>query len=200
MSILDKVVSAVTPLESEEQRNDARSRARAAARPGDWLSLVLEHHVWIENAFAAVEAALDVAERVAAQKELALILTGHSNAEESVLYPALAHADEKGHATTAYSEQAAAKMEMSELDALAPMSQEYLDKLRDIRAAVAHHVYEEEGKWFLELKNTLPESDQAPLTQRYLEEFDRYVGEDAPLMHINRPAAGATLRGRAAAR
>ena len=50
--------------------------------------MVLEHHQHIETAFAA-------ATRVAAQKKLGLILTGHSNAEESGLYPALTVVNEK---------------------------------------------------------------------------------------------------------
>jgi len=32
------------------------------------------------------------------------------------------------------------------------MSQEFLDKLKHIEGAVAHHVYEEESNWFLDLK------------------------------------------------
>jgi hypothetical protein len=179
MSIIDKVVAAVTPPESEESRKEARSKAQAAAGTGDWLSLVLEHHRQIESAFSAVKATTDAAARVAAQKKLALILTGHSNAEESVIYPALVRADEKSHATTAYTEQAAAKIQMGLLESLSPMSQDYLDKLEHIRGAVAHHVYEEEGTWFLELKEKLPTPDQLKLTQRYREEFDRYVGRDA---------------------
>jgi hypothetical protein len=176
MSIIDKVVAAVTPPESEEARREARAKARAAATPGDWLSMALEHHVKIEAAFAAVKSASTPATRVAAQKKLALILTGHSNAEESVLYPALAGADEKGHATMAYSEQAAAKTQMALLENLAPMSQDYLDKLEHIRGAVAHHVYEEEGTWFLELKEKVATGDQAKLSRRFEEEYARYVG------------------------
>ena len=65
MSIIDKVVAAVTPPESEESRKEARSKARAAAGTGDWLSLALEHHIQIESAFAAVKAASDAAARVA---------------------------------------------------------------------------------------------------------------------------------------
>ena len=44
MSIIDKVVAAVTPPESEEARAKARAKAEAAARPGDWLSQILDHH------------------------------------------------------------------------------------------------------------------------------------------------------------
>jgi hypothetical protein len=179
MSIIDKMVAAVTPLESDEDREEARAKARAAATPGDWLHMVLEHHMQIEAAFVAVKSATSPAERLAAQEILAVVLTGHSNAEESVLYPALVAAGEQGHATMAYTEQAAAKTQMGLLENLAPMSQEYLDKLEHIRGAVAHHVYEEEGKWFPELVEKVPAADQAKLTKRYAEEFTRYVGEDA---------------------
>jgi len=105
-------------------------------------------------------------------------LTGHANAEESTIYPALSRVGGKGHATTAYSEQATAKTEMAALETLPPMSQGYLDKFEHIRAAVAHHVYQEENSWFLDLKANTSVQDQALLARRYQEEFDRYVGDD----------------------
>jgi len=179
MSVLDKVVAAVTPPESEDARREARAKAKAAARPGDWLSMVLQHHEEIESAFAAVKAATTAGARLAAQKQLAIILTGHSNAEESVLYPALAGSDEKGHAAKAYTEQAAAKTQMGLLENIPPMTQDFLDKLEHIRGAVAHHMYEEEGNWFLDLKAKVPAAGQTKLASRYKEEFDRYVGGDA---------------------
>jgi hypothetical protein len=186
MSLFDKVIAAVTPPESDEARREARAKAAAAARPGDWLSMVLQHHEQIEAAFAAVKQAGTPAAQIAAQKKLALLLTGHSNAEESVLYPALTKVDEKGHAGMAYTEQAAAKTQMALLEDLEPMSQDYLDKLEHIRGAVAHHVYEEEGTWFLELKEKAGPADQARMAQRYQEEFSRYVGSDGELEEVRR--------------
>jgi hypothetical protein len=67
---------------------------------------------------------------------------------------------------------------MALLENLTPMTQAYLDKLDHIRGAVAHHVYEEEGTWFVELKEKASAADQTKLTARYKEEFDRYVGRD----------------------
>jgi hypothetical protein len=179
MSIIDKVVAAATPPESDEARAEARAKARAAAKPGDWLSAVLDHHVQIEAAFAKVKSATAAADRTIALKALAAMLTGHSVAEEAALYPALAKADEKGHATMAYTEQSAAKLQMGLLEDLPPMSQDFLDKLEHIRGAVAHHVYEEEGNWFLDLKSKLSAPDQAKLTERYDEQFSRYMGSEA---------------------
>jgi len=190
MSIIDKVVSAVTPLESDEARREARARARSAAHPGDWLSMVVQHHEQIEAAFAAVKSASTTAAQTAALKKLAIVLTGHSNAEESVIYPAMTKAGEKGHAGTAYTEQAAAKTQMALLEGLAPMTQEYLDKLEHIRGAVTHHMYEEEKHWFIELHDKAPQADQAKLTERYDEEFSRYVGREEDLDGVRQRASG----------
>jgi hypothetical protein len=60
MSIIDKVVAAVTPPESEESRSKARAKARASAGKGDWLAMVLDHHEQVEAAFAAVKSAADL--------------------------------------------------------------------------------------------------------------------------------------------
>lgn len=183
MSILDKVVAAVTPMESDEDRRQARALAQKAAAPGDWLDTILKHHVQIESAFAAALAAAQPTERQQTLRALALILTGHSIAEEAVIYPAMAIAGEKSHATTAYTEQSAAKMQMGELESIDPMSQEYRDKLEHVRGAVLHHMYEEESNWFRDLKQRRPAAE-GRLSERYLEEFNRYM-HDSP----GRPAA-----------
>ena len=175
MSILDKVVAAVTPLESEKARRDARVKARAAAGADDWLGQILDHHEQIEAAFAAVAAAGDLNTRLAAQMELAVLLSAHANAEEAVIYPALIHFGHKMHGTAGYTEQAGAKANLGELEYLDPLSQEFTDKLEHIRRAVAHHVYEEENDRFLDLRK-LPAAEQARLTVRYAEEFARFGG------------------------
>jgi len=175
MSIVDKVVAAVTPPESDKARAEARAKARAAAGTGDWLALILDHHLKIEAQFDRVKNAAEAGAQRAELKKLAVLLTGHSIAEEAVIYPALAEADEKGHATKAYTEQSAAKLEMGLLENLTPKSQEFLDKLEHIRRAVAHHVYEEEGNWFVDLVHS-SKVEHGKLTVRYQEEFDRYMG------------------------
>lgn len=182
MSVIDKVIAAVTPPESEEARRTAREQARRSASSGDWLEQVLDHHLQIEAAFASVKDATSAEERTAALKALAIVLTGHANAEESVLYPALARVDEKAHAMMGYGEQAAAKVQMGLLENLPPMSQDFLDKLEHVRGAVTHHMYQEEGTWFLDLKRKAPLADQAKLGARYQEEYDRYVGADDELV------------------
>lgn len=175
MSMFDKVVAAVTPPESEASRREARAKAQAAAGPQDWLGLALQHHESIERGFDAVRGA-EPAARQAALRELALVLNGHSIAEELVLYPMLAEADEKRHATSAYTQQSAAKVQMAELERLDPSTQDFVDKLEHVRGAVLHHMYEEEGTWFMELLEKVPSDEHVRLTARYTEEFERYTG------------------------
>jgi hypothetical protein len=175
MSILDKAIAAVTPPVSDEKRAEAHTKARAAAEPGDWLSQVLDHHEEIDQAFADTKAATTAEARRKAQKRLATLLTGHSMAEEAVIYPALAQAGKQGHANTAYTEQAAAKMQMAALEVMDPMSEDYLDKLGHLEGAVKTHVYQEENDWFVDMKRDAPANAQAHATARYQEEYGRYI-------------------------
>jgi len=174
MSIIDKIAAAVTPQPNDEKRAEATADARAAASPGDWLSLVLDHHDLIREAFAAGKLAKSAADRKAALKALAVVLNGHSLAEEVVLYPALGQADHKAHAAQAYLEQTVAKTQMAELETIPPSQAAWLDKWEHIEGAVLTHMYEEEAGWFLELKAAMPDDER--LTARYAEEYDRYVG------------------------
>jgi hypothetical protein len=190
MTILDKVIEAVTPEESEADRMKARADAQAVAADGDWLSLVLQHHEQIEAGFAAVRAATGAESRRFAQQELATVINGHALAEEVVLYPALAMNEEKAHATMGFTEQSATKVQMAELDELDPESDEYMDKLEQIRTALAHHIYKEEGTWYIELQQKLDPLMSEKLTARYQEEFSRYVDAEANVMGLTEDAVG----------
>ena len=178
MSLIDKVVAAVMPPESDVTRAKAREEALAAAQPGTWLAMVLDHHRQIEAAFDDLERAGTATTRRGAQKWLAILLTGHAIAEEVTLYPALASHHEKIRAQLAYQEQSAAKGETAALEELDPMSEDYVEKLAHIRGAVAHHMFEEEGTWFLKLQEKASPQTMERLTRRYEEEFRRYVGND----------------------
>ena len=176
MGLLDKVVAAVTPEASDEERAEAHARARAASGGSGWLAMALDHHELIEAAFANVKGAPSASARRAAQKDLALLLTGHSNAEEAVLYPAMALSDQKAHSGAAYTQQSAAKVQLAALEDLDPTTGDYLDKLEHLRAAVMHHVHEEESEWFPKLKGSGDSTLQSRLSRRFREEFERYMG------------------------
>jgi hypothetical protein len=140
MSVIDKALAAITPQPSEDKRAEATAKARAAAGDGDWLSMALDHHDLIREAFAEGRAARSAADRKAAMQRLALVLNGHSLAEEVVLYPAMAQNGHKAQAGTAYMEQTTAKMQMAELENIAPSSDAWRDKWGHIEGAVLTHM------------------------------------------------------------
>jgi hemerythrin superfamily protein len=198
MSIFDTIASALTPPETPDQRAQARRQAETLARgPDDWLSLALDHHRQIEQLFEQARSGTDAAARQITSRELATVLSAHANAEESVLYPMLAE-DHKGHAAMAYQEQAMTKIELHKLEMLDPMSQEWLDKLEHIRGAVLHHMYEEEGTWFPELREVMGGSHDAMHAQRFREEFERFSGggmqQQAPLQMAASMDEGSTMQ------
>lgn len=176
MSILNRLIAAVTLLDSQDARNDARAMARAAATPGDWLSQILEHHHGLEEGFRAVQAAPDNTSRTLAFRQLGVLLTGHAIAEEAVIYPALAQMRDKVQSGVAYDDQAVIKVQMALLEKLNPMSRPFVEKLSHLQEIVVQHMYAEEGSWFLDLKRQASASDQLMLSERYAEEYGRYVG------------------------
>ena len=179
MSVLDKLVAAVTPMESEEERAQAHRDAQDLAASNPWLDRALRHHEQIGAAFERARHATTEGDATTAVKQLAEVLIAHSVAEEVVLYPTLVMEGHKGHATIAYEEQTLAKVQMAELERLAPLSQEWRDKLEHIRGAVMHHIYEEESTWFPEIAREVSETDRVMLDQRFAEEFNRYMGKAA---------------------
>ncbi|MFX7854060.1 hypothetical protein ABTK08_21130, partial [Acinetobacter baumannii] len=81
----------------------------------------------IREQFVAAKRATTVEEALAAQKRLAKVLVAHSIAEEVAIYPVIAAIGDTGHATMAYTEQSAAKMQMGLLERLEPLSEDYVD-------------------------------------------------------------------------
>jgi hemerythrin superfamily protein len=137
--------------------------------------MVLDHHEQIDAAFEHVKQAESADQRVVALRELTELLTAHSIAEEGVIYPALSDSGETGHATIAYTEQSAAKMQIGLLAHMDPMSQDFMDKFGHLEGAVKHHVYQEENNWFIDLIDETPASDHERISERYAEEFNRYM-------------------------
>jgi Hemerythrin HHE cation binding domain len=178
MTISDRLMATVKGMTSERQRQQARARAQAEAGVNDWLAMAVDQHIQVEAAFRSLMQSTDSESKRRAERHLRLLSTAHANAEESVLYPALAFAGEKSHATSSYSEHALYKMNLGELEFLDPMSKDYADKVEYIWQASRDHICDEEGKRFLELRHKTAPDQQESLTRRFKEEFERYIRSD----------------------
>ena len=177
MNLVEKVqeMVGVTPSYTTQEREKIRTQAHQKATT-QWFSQVLEHHTKIEEAFAAVKSANSATTRADAQKKLGALLTGHSIAEEAIIYPFIKLEVSSMDATHAYAEQSVAKVEMVALDGIKDkMSMEYTDKLEEIRKAVLHHMVEEERDFFPALQDKVDAVKNTKITQQYKMEFERYM-------------------------
>lgn len=179
MSLLDRVTAAVIPAASDEDRAEVRRKVEALAVNEPWLRTIVDQHKQIESRFGEARAAADPQAAARAVEQLAALLTGHANAEETVLYPEVVEHSGKIHAGMAYEEHAMAKIQLAKLRDLKPKGEEWREKLDHLESAIQQHIYQEEGSWFPDLVENLPEDRKAHLTRRYGEEFGRYYGRDA---------------------
>jgi hemerythrin superfamily protein len=175
MTVSDKLMAAIKGLTSERDRQEARARATAEAGDDDWLAMVLAQHRRVEAAFAALMQSTDSEAKRRAEEQLRLLSTAHANAEESVLYPGLAHMGERSKATASYGEHALYKMNLGELEFLDPMSKDYADKVEYLWQATRDHICDEEGKRFPLLKQKTPPAQQEVMTRRFKNEFESYL-------------------------
>lgn len=177
MSFLDRLAAAVTPAASDEDRAEARKRFEELATEAQFVGDILEAHKKIENLFGAAAKASDRATAKRAVEDLAVLLTGHSMAEEAVIYPQVSELSGKTDAAMAYEEQAMAKVQMAKLQDMTPLSDEWHEKLEHIRSAVEQHVYQEEHSWFPELVESASFEQRGEMSRKYREHFDRYCDD-----------------------
>lgn len=175
MTISDKLMAAIKGLTSERDRQEARTRATAQAGVNDWLAMVLSQHIRVEAAFASLMQSNDAEAKRRAEELLRQLSMAHANAEESVLYPALAHVGERSKASASYGEHALYKMNLGELEFLDPMSKDYADKVEYLWQATRDHICDEEGTRFPLLKQKLSPSEQEGMTLRFKNEFESYL-------------------------
>lgn len=174
MSFLDRLAASVTPAASDEKRAEARTKIESMVPGEAWLGLIVDQHKEIESLFAEARAASAGADRREAVRKLSALLTGHANAEEAVVYPIISEDSGKTHAGMAYEEHAMTKIQLSKLERMDPMSEEWTEKLDHIRSAVQQHIYQEEHSWLPDLVENTPDHKKIILNRRFAEEFKRY--------------------------
>jgi hypothetical protein len=143
------------------------------------LSEVIRQHAAIEQALEGLRTAPRGSERRHALQWLAALLTGHSLAEQAVLYPALSLECRRAHAAAAYADESNVKIELAALQTMTLSDADFHDKLERLSADLVFHIHEEESHWFPALVRCLDADMHAATTARFLAEFRRYMGVDA---------------------
>jgi hemerythrin superfamily protein len=136
------------------------------AQAGDWDEILAAEH---DMALAIFDKMLATDETQTFKRKMLLMklthaLDKHAHQEEMVIYPALREANEAGDADRFETEHGYVKTYLYELGQMEPDAANWLEKVRDFRAAVAEHAHMEEEEVFPRFKKDLSEEQNAKLT------------------------------------
>jgi hemerythrin superfamily protein len=102
--------------------------------------------------------------------QLKSALTLHTRMEEQIFYPALEnHQETRELVKEAFSEHKEVKNLLSEISGLSPTSNDFMNKIAELRDNVDHHVEEEETEMFPKVKQVLSQSQIDEIGRRMQE-------------------------------
>ena len=118
----------------------------------DAIVMLRDDHKAVEQLFKKLER-----DDLTVVPEICAALTRHARIEEKVFYPAVRREvdDTADDVLEAVEEHHVVKMLISELDALTPADETYKAKATVLMEMVRHHIEEEEGEMFPEVRHAL---------------------------------------------
>ncbi len=162
----------------------------------DVVDLIMNDHRELEKLFDTL---LDEPEkRAALVPVMTTLLTAHSRAEESEVYPAAREAggaDDVEHSQKEHLEADQLALALSETD---PSSPDFEAALQELVDAVSHHVEEEEQTVLPGMRERLDEARRAELGEAFLAAREEHLGEqpgDITRAELDQQAANAGVSG-----
>lgn len=144
---------------------------------GNWMQQVKAQHLEIVRHFQMLKRPMGAPGRMAGLMSLKNVLTAHSIAEETSIYPAIALTVDRGGADMLYKEQQDAKVMLADIDNMMAMDPraDYMGKLTALESAVtAHAISHEESDLYPKLMRSAPAPMNAKVTKDFREAFTRY--------------------------
>lgn len=173
MSLLDRIAATILPGASDKDRANARLQIEKLAAGETFAEDIIRQHKQIEQLFSDARSSTGESAH-STVTELAMFLTGHSTAEEAVIYPEFSSHSSKVHAAMAYDQHAMAKIELAKLQRLHPGSKEWRQKLGQIESAVQQHIYQEESSWLPDVIRFGPIDERRRMSVAFRDHFDRF--------------------------
>ena len=143
---------------------------------GDVVDLIMQDHREVERLFDELKQHRD--KRPLLTPVLAAVLTAHSRAEESEVYPvAKKDAGETEEIEHSQQEHAQAEQLLVRLTEADPESEEYDRLLAELTEAVTHHVQEEESTVLPGMREHLDEGRRVQLGRAFATSRAKHLGD-----------------------
>lgn len=141
----------------------------------DVVDLIMQDHREFERLFAQLENEPD--KRPTVLPVLATLLTAHSRAEESDVYPAAAGAGGSDDVAHSQEEHVEADQILERLLACDPTGDEFADVLKELVDAVTHHLEEEEETVLPHMRESMSAEQLDSLGEAFLAARAEHLGE-----------------------
>ena len=126
----------------------------AKKQPGSAIALLMEDHEYVKKAFRAFEK-MDEEDQPALVKQVCQALKVHTKIEEEIFYPAVRKAiKDEDLMNEAEIEHDSAKALIKQLERMKPGDPKFAATFTVLGEYVMHHVKEEEGEMFPQVKKT----------------------------------------------
>jgi hemerythrin superfamily protein len=138
----------------------------------DVIEILVHDHREVEDLFQELEAlAGDTSEQGRARRselldQVTIELVRHSVAEEVLVYPQVADRISEDEAKHAREEHAEAEETMARLEKLDPGDAAFDEELATLMREIRHHIEEEEGEMFAQMRQTFSEDDLRTMGSR----------------------------------
>ena len=132
--------------------------------------LLKKQHKEVKALFKKIENTEGARERRRLMNEISIALEGHTAIEEEMFYPAIRNVTGCGsRVDDAYHEHQTVKDLLYQMTSIDPVSEEFDQKLAELKDAVIHHVEEEESEMFPRVEQRMASLE--------LEDFGRRMHE-----------------------
>jgi iron-sulfur cluster repair protein YtfE (RIC family) len=139
---------------SDQQQGGVQPSSAAMMAGNDALGLLIEDHERVRQLFEQFEGA-DAPRKRALAHQICQELKIHAQIEEEIFYPAARQAlDDEDVVDEAVEEHAEAKQLIARLEAAGADEAEVESTVLELREAIEHHVDEEEGEMFPQVRGT----------------------------------------------
>lgn len=142
---------------------------------GDVVDLIMKDHRELERLFDTLLAEPD--KRATLVPVMTTLLTAHSRAEESEVYPAARAAGGEDDVEHSQKEHLEADQLAAKVAATDPDSDEFAEVLRALVDAVKHHVEEEEETVLPGMRQRIDDAQRATLGKAFLAAREKHLGD-----------------------
>ncbi len=168
----------------------------SASTPGDVVDLILSDHRELEKIFDTL--LNEPEKRAGLVPVMTTLLTAHSRAEESEVYPAAREAGGEDDVEHSQKEHLEADQLAEKVATTDPTSPDFPTALKELIDAVKHHVEEEEKTVLPGIRTRVEEAERVRLGEAFLKAREQHLGDqpmDITKDELEQQAANAGVSG-----